>query len=109
MTHLRELFRSNLLQNMESDATSLDGTMTAEMLVGSLMDDFSDLTDPCRARFPQLHQPTNVHREARTHTILIADTGMRSYPDNASPSQLTSADDMAAAARVNRVLSRIPR
>eukprot|EP00965_Chrysotila_dentata_P254802 6211992-Pleurochrysis_carterae.AAC.3 len=92
---------------MESDAISLDVSRTVEMLVGSLMDGFGDPTDPCRARFPQLHQPANVHREARTHIVLIADTGARSYPDNANPSQLTSAD--MAAARVDCVLSRIPR
>eukprot|EP00965_Chrysotila_dentata_P151491 5006195-Pleurochrysis_carterae.AAC.1 len=107
LTHLRELIRSHLLQNIESNATSLHGSRTVEMLVGSLMDGFGNPTDPCRARFPQLHQPANVHREARTHTVLIADTGARSYPDNANLSQLTSAD--MAATRVDCVLSRIPR
>eukprot|EP00965_Chrysotila_dentata_P114365 3779981-Pleurochrysis_carterae.AAC.1 len=68
------------------------------------MDRFSDPTDTVRARFPQLHQPANMHREARTHTILIADTGPRSYADNATPAQLTD-----VAARVDRVLSRVPR
>eukprot|EP00965_Chrysotila_dentata_P058565 1942939-Pleurochrysis_carterae.AAC.1 len=43
-------------------------------------------------------------REARTHTVLIADTGPRSYADNAIPTQPTD-----AGARVDRVLSRIPR
>eukprot|EP00965_Chrysotila_dentata_P055401 1838166-Pleurochrysis_carterae.AAC.1 len=61
------------------------------------MDRFSDPTDTVRARFPQLHQPANMHREARTHTILIADTGPRSYADNATPAQLTD-----VAARVDR-------
>eukprot|EP00965_Chrysotila_dentata_P240227 6203595-Pleurochrysis_carterae.AAC.1 len=107
MTLLRELIRSHILQSMESDATSLDVSRTVQMLVGSLMYGFGDPTDPCRARFPQLHQTANVHREARPHTVLIADTGARSYPDNyANPSQLTSAD--MAAAEVDHVLSRIP-
>eukprot|EP00965_Chrysotila_dentata_P229535 6197242-Pleurochrysis_carterae.AAC.3 len=51
-------------------------------------------------------QYTNVHREARTHTVLIADTYARSHPDNANPSQLTSAE--VPAARVDCVHSRIP-
>eukprot|EP00965_Chrysotila_dentata_P132941 4395734-Pleurochrysis_carterae.AAC.1 len=45
-----------------------------------------------------------MHRKARTHTVLIADTGPRSYADNATPTHPTD-----AAARVDRVLSRIPR
>eukprot|EP00965_Chrysotila_dentata_P061903 2051012-Pleurochrysis_carterae.AAC.1 len=48
-----------------------------------------------------------MHREARAHTILIADTGARSYSDNASPAQLTATG--MAPARVDKVLSRIPR
>eukprot|EP00965_Chrysotila_dentata_P165892 5477158-Pleurochrysis_carterae.AAC.1 len=74
-THLRELIRTNLLQNMESDVSALmDVSRTVEVFVGLLMDVFSDPNDPNRARFPQLHQPANSHREARTHTVLIADT-----------------------------------
>eukprot|EP00965_Chrysotila_dentata_P067938 2247277-Pleurochrysis_carterae.AAC.1 len=60
------------------------------------MDGFDDPNDPTRARFPQLHQPANMRREARTHTILIADTGAQSYADNARPAQLT-ATSMATA------------
>eukprot|EP00965_Chrysotila_dentata_P144248 4763929-Pleurochrysis_carterae.AAC.1 len=45
-----------------------------------------------------------MHREARTHTILIANTGPRSYADNVTAAQLTD-----VAARVDRVLSRVPR
>eukprot|EP00965_Chrysotila_dentata_P013246 437556-Pleurochrysis_carterae.AAC.1 len=48
-----------------------------------------------------------MHREARTHTVLIADNGSRSHPDHTSPTQLTTTD--VAAARMDRVLSRIPR
>eukprot|EP00965_Chrysotila_dentata_P122013 4033087-Pleurochrysis_carterae.AAC.1 len=60
---------------MESDANVVDVSRRVETLVGSLMDGFVDLNDPERARFPRLHQPANAHREARTHTVLIADTG----------------------------------
>eukprot|EP00965_Chrysotila_dentata_P114474 3783438-Pleurochrysis_carterae.AAC.1 len=88
---------------MESDVSLLDVNWTVEILVGSLIDGFSDPNDPNCARFPQLHQPTNSHREARTHTILIADTGPRSYPDHANPAQITSSDERDA--RVDRVLS----
>eukprot|EP00965_Chrysotila_dentata_P053159 1764085-Pleurochrysis_carterae.AAC.1 len=104
MTHLRELIRSNLLRNMESDASVVNVSRTVETLVGSLMDGFSDPTDRVRARFPQLHQPANAHREARTHTVLIADTGPRSYADNAISTRPTD-----AGARVDRVLALIPR
>eukprot|EP00965_Chrysotila_dentata_P076466 2525127-Pleurochrysis_carterae.AAC.1 len=45
-----------------------------------------------------------MHREARTHTVLIADTRPRFYADNAISTRPTD-----AAARVDRVLSRIPR
>eukprot|EP00965_Chrysotila_dentata_P047783 1585033-Pleurochrysis_carterae.AAC.1 len=107
MTHLCELICSNLLRNMESDATSVDVSRVVSILGGSLLDGFSDLNDPDRARFPQLHQPANTHREARTHTVLIADTGSRSYPDHANPAHLTAAD--VPAAREDRVFSRIPR
>eukprot|EP00965_Chrysotila_dentata_P033928 1130119-Pleurochrysis_carterae.AAC.5 len=65
---------------MESDATSLDVSRANS----SLIDRFSGPTDPCRARFPQLHQPANVHREARTHTVLIADNGARFCLDDAN-------------------------
>eukprot|EP00965_Chrysotila_dentata_P172596 5695534-Pleurochrysis_carterae.AAC.1 len=92
---------------MESDVSVLDVNKTIEILVGSLIDGFSDPNDSNRARFPQRHQPANSHREARTHTILIADTGPRSHPDHANPAQTTSSD--VRAARVDRVLSRIPR
>eukprot|EP00965_Chrysotila_dentata_P057039 1892197-Pleurochrysis_carterae.AAC.1 len=92
---------------MESDVSTLNVNKAVEILVGSLVDGFSDPNDPNRARFPQLHQPSNSHREARTHTILIADTGPRSHPDHTNPAQLTWLD--VRAARVNRVLSRIPR
>eukprot|EP00965_Chrysotila_dentata_P126729 4191129-Pleurochrysis_carterae.AAC.1 len=60
---------------MESDANVVDVSRTVETLVGSLMDRFCYPTDTVRARFPQLHQSANMHREARTHTVLIADTG----------------------------------
>eukprot|EP00965_Chrysotila_dentata_P123874 4094227-Pleurochrysis_carterae.AAC.5 len=66
---------------MESDATSVDVSRVVSFLTGSLMEGFSDPNDPCRARFPQLHQPANMHLEARTNTVLIADTGPRSHPD----------------------------
>eukprot|EP00965_Chrysotila_dentata_P094124 3111263-Pleurochrysis_carterae.AAC.2 len=72
MTHLRELIRTILSQNMKSEATSLDVSRVVEFLAGLLMDGFSDPNDPCRARFPQLHQTANAHREARTHTVLTA-------------------------------------
>eukprot|EP00965_Chrysotila_dentata_P097011 3206724-Pleurochrysis_carterae.AAC.1 len=75
MTHLCQLTRSNLLQNMEDNVTSLHLSRAVEMLVGSLMDGFSEPTDPCRSRFPKLHEPAKVLREARTHTVLIADIG----------------------------------
>eukprot|EP00965_Chrysotila_dentata_P141125 4664533-Pleurochrysis_carterae.AAC.2 len=107
MTHLRELLRSQLLQNIESDAIAVDVSRVVSILTGSLMDDFSDPNDPCCARFPQLHQPANMDREARTHIVLIADIGPRSHLDHTNPTQLTSTD--VAAARVDRVLSRIPR
>eukprot|EP00965_Chrysotila_dentata_P209762 6185492-Pleurochrysis_carterae.AAC.1 len=69
MTHLRELIRSNLLQNVESEASSVDVSRVVSILAGSLVDaGFVDPNDPCRARFPQLHQSANAHREARTHT-----------------------------------------
>eukprot|EP00965_Chrysotila_dentata_P172647 5697583-Pleurochrysis_carterae.AAC.1 len=61
------------------------------------MDRFCDPTDTVRARFPQLHQPANAHREARMHTVLIADTGPRPYADNAIPIRPTD-----AGARVDR-------
>eukprot|EP00965_Chrysotila_dentata_P057783 1916053-Pleurochrysis_carterae.AAC.1 len=83
MTHLRELIRSNMLRNMESNATPVDVSRVESILVGSLVDNFVDPNDPERARFPQLHQLANAHREARTHTVLIADTGPGSYADNA--------------------------
>eukprot|EP00965_Chrysotila_dentata_P091623 3025329-Pleurochrysis_carterae.AAC.1 len=54
------------------------------------MDRFVDPNDPERARFPRLHQPANAHREARTHTVLIAYTGPRSYTDNAIPTRPTN-------------------
>eukprot|EP00965_Chrysotila_dentata_P255079 6212093-Pleurochrysis_carterae.AAC.2 len=82
MTHLHELICTNLLQSMESDVSSLDVHRV-------------------------LHQPANAHCEARTHTILIADTGSCSYPDHASPAHLAAAE--LPAARVDCVLSRIPR
>eukprot|EP00965_Chrysotila_dentata_P252750 6210853-Pleurochrysis_carterae.AAC.1 len=86
MTYLAESIRSILLQN-KSNASSLDVSRAVEML--------------------QLHQPANVHREARTNTVLITDTGARSYLNNANSAQLTAAD--VAAAQEDRVLSRIPR
>eukprot|EP00965_Chrysotila_dentata_P149562 4939068-Pleurochrysis_carterae.AAC.1 len=93
---------------MESDVSVLDVSRTVEILLGSLIDGFSDPNDQNRARFPQLHQLANSHREARTHTILIADTGgPRSHPDHANPAQITALD--VRVARVDRVLSRIPR
>eukprot|EP00965_Chrysotila_dentata_P178768 5903362-Pleurochrysis_carterae.AAC.1 len=92
---------------MESDAASLDVHRVVEFFAGSLMDGFSDPNDFGRARLPQLHQPANAHREAHTYTVLIADTGSRSYPDHANPAHLTAAD--VPAARVDLVLSRIPR
>eukprot|EP00965_Chrysotila_dentata_P183772 6068179-Pleurochrysis_carterae.AAC.2 len=108
MNHLLELLRSQLLQNIESDASSLDVNRTADTLVGSPMDNFSNPNDPCRALFPLLHQPAKMHREARSHTVhLIADTGPRSFADNASTAKLTSTG--MAAARVDRVLSWVPR
>eukprot|EP00965_Chrysotila_dentata_P259966 6213742-Pleurochrysis_carterae.AAC.1 len=55
----------------------------------------------------QLHRLANSHREARTHTVLIADTGPRSQPDHTNPAQLTWLDMRAV--RVDRVLSWIPR
>eukprot|EP00965_Chrysotila_dentata_P007963 259776-Pleurochrysis_carterae.AAC.1 len=54
---------------MESDAIPVDVNMVESILVGSLMDKFSDPADPVRARFPQLRQHANMHREARTHTV----------------------------------------
>eukprot|EP00965_Chrysotila_dentata_P141812 4687281-Pleurochrysis_carterae.AAC.4 len=49
------------------------------------MDGFSDPNVPKRDRFPQLHQPAHSHREARTHTVLIA---MRDWSSiSARPSQ----------------------
>eukprot|EP00965_Chrysotila_dentata_P016907 560780-Pleurochrysis_carterae.AAC.1 len=93
---------------MESDVSTLDVKRAVEILVGSLIDGFSDPNDPNRARFPQLHQLANSYREARTHTVLvIANTGPRSHPDHTNPAQLTGSD--VRAARVDRVLSRIPR
>eukprot|EP00965_Chrysotila_dentata_P050977 1690822-Pleurochrysis_carterae.AAC.1 len=68
---------------------------------------FKDPNDHDRARFPLLLQPANAHREAHSHTVLIADTGSRSYPDHANPAHLAAAD--VPAARVGRVLSRISR
>eukprot|EP00965_Chrysotila_dentata_P070511 2330572-Pleurochrysis_carterae.AAC.2 len=79
MTYLCELIRSNLLRNMDSDATPVDVSRVVSILVGSLVV-FVDPNDPERARFQQLNQPANAHREARTHTVLIADTGPRSPP-----------------------------
>eukprot|EP00965_Chrysotila_dentata_P033570 1117996-Pleurochrysis_carterae.AAC.1 len=87
---------------MESDATSVDVSRVMSILTGSLVDSFVDPNDPKRACFPQLHQPANAHREARTHTVLIADTGPRSRPDNTNPTQFTTTD--VATARVDRVL-----
>eukprot|EP00965_Chrysotila_dentata_P218993 6190882-Pleurochrysis_carterae.AAC.2 len=89
---------------MESDTNVVEVSRAVETLVGSFMDNFSDPTDPIRARFPHLHQSAIMHRETRTHIVLIADTGPRSYADNATPTHPTD-----AAARVDRVLSRIPR
>eukprot|EP00965_Chrysotila_dentata_P033654 1120442-Pleurochrysis_carterae.AAC.1 len=77
---------------MESDVSVMDVSRTVDILVGILIDGFSDPNDPNRARSPQLHQPGNSHREARTHTILIADTGCRSHPDHANPVQITASD-----------------
>eukprot|EP00965_Chrysotila_dentata_P111887 3700370-Pleurochrysis_carterae.AAC.1 len=85
---------------MEAEVSAVDVNRAVEVLVGSLIDGFSDPNDPNRACFPQLHQPANSHLEARTHTVLIADTGPRSYPDHANPTQITSADMQAA--RVDR-------
>eukprot|EP00965_Chrysotila_dentata_P101659 3356336-Pleurochrysis_carterae.AAC.2 len=82
MTHLRESIRTNLLQSMESDVSSLDVHQVS-------------------------HQPANAHRKARTHYVLIADSGSRSYPDHTNPAHLAAAD--VPAARVDRLLSRIPR
>eukprot|EP00965_Chrysotila_dentata_P123068 4067915-Pleurochrysis_carterae.AAC.1 len=95
MNHLKELLRSQLLHNMESDANVVDVSRTEETLAGSLMDKFSDPTDPIRARFQHLHQPANMHYEARTHTVLIADTGPRFYADNATPTYPTDASARA--------------
>eukprot|EP00965_Chrysotila_dentata_P225444 6194762-Pleurochrysis_carterae.AAC.1 len=92
---------------MESDVSTLDLNRAVEILVKSLMDPgFSDPNDPNRARFPQLHQPANSHRDSRTDTVPIADTGPRSHPDHANPAQITSSD--VRAALVDRVLSQIP-
>eukprot|EP00965_Chrysotila_dentata_P122687 4055258-Pleurochrysis_carterae.AAC.1 len=74
MTHLCELIRSNLLRNIESDATSVDVSRVVSILFGSLVDNFVEPNDPERARFPKLHQPADAHRGIRTHTVLIADT-----------------------------------
>eukprot|EP00965_Chrysotila_dentata_P033350 1110305-Pleurochrysis_carterae.AAC.1 len=60
---------------MESDATPVDVSRFERILVGSLVENFVDPNDPERVRFPRLHQPAHAHREARTHTVLIADTG----------------------------------
>eukprot|EP00965_Chrysotila_dentata_P029655 986068-Pleurochrysis_carterae.AAC.2 len=76
---------------MELDATLLDVSRVADILAGSLM---------------HAAPPANPHRKARTPAVLIADIGSRSYPDQANPTQFASAD--VAAARVDRVLSRIP-
>eukprot|EP00965_Chrysotila_dentata_P010753 349672-Pleurochrysis_carterae.AAC.1 len=54
-----------------------------------------------------LAQPANAHREARTHTVLIANTGFCSYPYHTKPTHIAAAD--VALARVDRVLSVIPR
>eukprot|EP00965_Chrysotila_dentata_P001448 47353-Pleurochrysis_carterae.AAC.1 len=77
---------------MEAEVSTVDINRAVEILVGSLIDGFSDPNALNRARFPQLHQPANSHREARTHTILIVDTGSRSHPDHANPVQITSSD-----------------
>eukprot|EP00965_Chrysotila_dentata_P035230 1171801-Pleurochrysis_carterae.AAC.1 len=77
---------------MEAEALAVDINRAVEILEGSLIDGFSDQNDPNRARFPQLHQLANSHQEARTHTILIANTGRRSHPDHANPVQITSSD-----------------
>eukprot|EP00965_Chrysotila_dentata_P132714 4388310-Pleurochrysis_carterae.AAC.1 len=75
---------------MEWDANVVDVSRTVETLVGLLMDRFCNPTDTVRTRFPQLHQPANMHHGARTHTVLIADTGpARSYTDNAIPTRPT--------------------
>eukprot|EP00965_Chrysotila_dentata_P038155 1268161-Pleurochrysis_carterae.AAC.1 len=92
---------------MESDAILANVSKVESILVGSLVDNFVDPNDPECARFLKLHQSANAHRGARTHTVLIADTGPRSHPDNVNPTQLTTTD--VAAARMDRVLSRIPR
>eukprot|EP00965_Chrysotila_dentata_P116251 3842789-Pleurochrysis_carterae.AAC.1 len=96
MGPLCELIRSRLLQNMDVEASVVDVSRTVETLVASVMDGFQDPNDPARARFPQLHQPANMHREARTHTILVADTGARSYADNVNPAQLTASSTATA-------------
>eukprot|EP00965_Chrysotila_dentata_P225625 6194882-Pleurochrysis_carterae.AAC.3 len=75
MTHLRELIRSNILQNMESDAISLDVNRAVEIL------------PVCIVRRARSLHPHRQHWRA-------------------NPSQLTS---NVAAARVDCVLSRIPR
>eukprot|EP00965_Chrysotila_dentata_P146807 4847311-Pleurochrysis_carterae.AAC.1 len=92
---------------MESDASSVDVSMVVSVWAGLLVDGFVCPNGPCRARFPQLHQLADAHREARKHTVLIADTSSRSYPDLTNPTQLTSTD--VAAVLVDRELSRIPR
>eukprot|EP00965_Chrysotila_dentata_P239111 6202900-Pleurochrysis_carterae.AAC.1 len=108
MTHLCELICSNLLRNMELDATSVDVSRVVSILAGSLVGGFVDPNDPNRAHLwtqTQMRQPANAHREACMHTVLIADTGPRSQPDNTNLTQLTTTD--VAAARVDRVLLRI--
>eukprot|EP00965_Chrysotila_dentata_P074737 2469552-Pleurochrysis_carterae.AAC.1 len=81
---------------MEAEVSAVDVNRAVEILVGSLIDGSSDPNDPNRARFPQLHQFANSYREARTHTILIDDTGPRFHPDHAYSAQITSADVRAA-------------
>eukprot|EP00965_Chrysotila_dentata_P230705 6197933-Pleurochrysis_carterae.AAC.2 len=95
---------------MESDATPVDANIVSRVqsiMAGPLVDNFVGPNDFERARFPKQHQTANAHCGARTHPVLIADTGPRSHPDNANPTQLTTID--VAAACVDRELFRIPR
>eukprot|EP00965_Chrysotila_dentata_P190072 6173667-Pleurochrysis_carterae.AAC.3 len=88
---------------MESNVSALGVSRTLEVFVGVLMHTLSDPNDINRARFLQLHQAATSHREARTYTVFIVDTGPRSHPDQTNPAQITWSD--VRAARVDCVLS----
>eukprot|EP00965_Chrysotila_dentata_P022126 732349-Pleurochrysis_carterae.AAC.1 len=79
---------------MESDVSTPDVNRAVDILSGSLIDGFSDPNDPIRARVPQLHRLANSHREERTHTVLIADTGTSISP---RPHQPCPADRVGCA------------